>query len=120
MNSDSVFSDYRGLSPLVHYENWTKLQHEEKKTMGSGRSGIYYTSHGSSYIHHDALIHVMEGEYDPDNGIARWHINGAHGQDFMDFMDKNGIINNVNYAYDNGVRIGKIKKLLSVLQTGWE
>lgn len=45
--------------------------------MGSGRSGIYYTSHGSSYIHHDALIHVMEGEYDPDNGIARWHINGA-------------------------------------------
>lgn len=38
----------------------------------------------------------------------------------MDFMDKNGIINDVNYAYDNGVRIGKIKKLLSVLQTGWE
>lgn len=88
--------------------------------MGSGRSGIYYTSHGSSYIHHDALIHVMEGEYDPDNGIVRWHINGAHGQDSMDFMDKNGIINDVNYAYDNGVRIGKIKKLLSVLQTGWE
>ncbi len=31
MNSGRVFTDNRGLSPLVHYENWTKLQHEEKK-----------------------------------------------------------------------------------------
>lgn len=31
--------------------------------MGSGRSGIYYGTHGSRIIHHKALIHSLEGEY---------------------------------------------------------
>lgn len=31
--------------------------------MGSGESGRYYTSRGSSKIHHQALIHSIEGNY---------------------------------------------------------
>lgn len=76
--------------------------------MGSGRSGIYYTTKGSSFFHHEEMIHIMEGEYDPDLGIARTHIDGGHTQDSIDFMKKNNIDFQIVKTYPNGVRIGNI------------
>lgn len=76
--------------------------------MGSGISGIYYTSHGSSYIHHDALIHVMEGDYDIISNGQNLHYGGGHSQDAMNLMDDKGINYVVTKTYDNGVRVGNI------------
>lgn len=72
--------------------------------MGTGKSGKYYTSHGSSAIHHNAIIHSMEGSYTAGNRIK----SGGHGQDAIDYMDKNGINYNIIKTYPNGVRVGNI------------
>lgn len=78
--------------------------------MGSGRSGIYYGTHGSRIIHHEALIHSLEGEYTTSSkkGIPIRLKSGGHGQEAMDFMDKNSIKYNVVKTYKNGVRVGNI------------
>lgn len=72
--------------------------------MGTGKSGRYYTSHGSSAIHHNAIIHSMEGSYTAGNRLK----SGGHGQDAIDYMDKNGIKYNIVKTYPNGVRIGNV------------
>ena len=78
--------------------------------MGSGRSGIYYTTHGSRMIHHKALIHSLEGEYTtPSKKDVPVRLkSGGHGQDAIDFMDKNGIKYNIVKTYKNGVRVGNV------------
>ena len=78
--------------------------------MGSGRSGIYYGTHGSRIIHHKALIHSLEGEYtNPSKKDIPIRLkSGGHGQAAMDFMDKNSIKYNVVKTYKNGVRVGNI------------
>ena len=50
--------------------------------MGSGRSGIYYTTHGSRMIHHKALIHSLEGDYTTPSkeGVPIRLKSGGHGQ----------------------------------------
>lgn len=78
--------------------------------MGSGVSGKYYTTHGSTKIHHQALIHSLEGKYKLDKKThkpARLDA-GGHGQDALDFMDKNGISYNIVKTYKNGVRVGNV------------
>ena len=78
--------------------------------MGSGRSGIYYGTHGSRIIHHKALIHSLEGEYTTPSkkDISIRLKSGGHGQAAMDFMDKNSIKYNVVKTYKNGVRVGNV------------
>ena len=78
--------------------------------MGSGRSGIYYTTHGSRMIHHKALIHSLEGEYTTPSkkGVPIRLKSGGHGQDAIDFMNKNGIKYNIVKTYKNGVRVGNV------------
>lgn len=77
--------------------------------MGSGRSGIYYTSHGSSVIHHDGIIHSYEGVYkDKPDGSLKLE-KGGHGQGAIDFMDKNGMKYEINKTFSNGVRVGNVK-----------
>ena len=84
--------------------------HREASKMGSGRSGIYYTTHGSHMIHHIALIHSLEGEYTMPSrpGQLPRLKSGGHGQDAIDFMDKNGIKYNIVKTYKNGVRVGNV------------
>ena len=80
--------------------------------MGSGRSGIYYTTHGSRMIHHNALIHALEGIYSKPSkkGQVPKLLSGGHGQDAIDFMNKNGIKYNIVKTYKNGVRVGNVPK----------
>ena len=77
--------------------------------MGSGKSGKYYTSHGSRSIHHNAIIHSMEGSYTLGNRMK----SGGHGQDAIDFMTKNKIKYNIVKTYSNGVRIGNVPNHIS-------
>ena len=65
--------------------------------MGTGVSGRYYTSHGSSIVHHQALIHSFDGEYsrNPRTGAIQNIKSGGHGQSALDIMDKNGIAYNI-------------------------
>lgn len=79
--------------------------------MGSGESGRYYTSRGSSKIHHQALIHSIEGNYtkNPKTGKIQKLINGGHGQDAIDFMKKKGLNFEINKTFKNGVRVGNVK-----------
>lgn len=78
--------------------------------MGHGLSGIYYTTHGSHMIHHKALIHSLEGFYTcPVKKGQKIRIkSGGHGQDAIDYMDKNNIKYTVVHTYKNGVRIGNV------------
>lgn len=78
--------------------------------MGTGESGRYYTSHGSTSVHHQALIHSFDGKYSYNSktGAIQKIKSGGHGQSAMDIMKKNGIVYNVVKTYPNGVRIGNI------------
>lgn len=78
--------------------------------MGSGRSGIYYTTHGSRKIHHKALIHSLKGDYTTPSkkNVPVRLKSGGHGQDALNFMDKNGIKYNIVKSYKNGVRVGNV------------
>lgn len=80
--------------------------------MGTGESGNYYTSHGSDTVHHEALIHIIDGEYthDPKTGRTARLKSGGHGQASMDLMDKMGIEYNVVHEFPNGVRVGNVPK----------
>lgn len=72
--------------------------------MGTGKSGRYYTSHGSRTVHHNAIIHSLEGSYTSGNRLK----SGGHGQDAIDYLDKNGIKYNIVKTYPNGVRVGNV------------
>lgn len=81
--------------------------------MGTGDSGRYYTSHGSKWIHHGALIHSFDGKYSKDQKTGEI-INiksGGHGQSALEIMDKNGIKYNIVKTYANGVRVGNITSI---------
>lgn len=80
--------------------------------MGTGKSGKYYTTHGSSVIHHEALIHSLEGEYinHQRTGSPYRLKSGGHGQDAIDYMRKQNIEFNIVYTYENGVRVGNVPK----------
>lgn len=78
--------------------------------MGSGDSGKYYTTRGSSKIHHKALIHSWEGNYtkNPKTGKFQKLINGGHGQAAIDFMKKEGLDFEITKTLKNGVRVGNV------------
>lgn len=78
--------------------------------MGRGQSGLYYTSNGSKKIHHNALIHALEGNFtiDPRTKNISRMINGGHGQQNIDFLKKHGFGFEINKTYENGVRVGNI------------
>ena len=78
--------------------------------MGTGDSGNYYTSGGSESVHHQALIHSIDGEYthDPKTGRPQRLKAGGHGQANIEVMEKNGIEYNVVKTYENGVRVGNV------------
>ena len=81
--------------------------------MGSGESGHYYTSHGSSRVHHGALIHSFDGCFtrNPRTGKIQNIKSGGHGQSALDVMDTNGIKYNIVKTYPNGVRVGNIPSI---------
>lgn len=81
--------------------------------MGSGESGRYYTSHGSRYVHHGALIHSFDGWFsrNPRTGKIQNIKSGGHGQSALDVMDKNGIKYNIVKTFPNGVRVGNIPSI---------
>lgn len=86
--------------------------------MGTGVSGRYYTSHGSSIVHHQALIHSFDGEYsrNPRTGVIQNIKSGGHGQSALDIMDRNGIAYNIVKTYPNGVRVGNIPSIKSKIK----
>lgn len=77
--------------------------------MGTGQSGRYYTSRGSSVIHHEGIIHSFEGLYKNKADGSMKLSKGGHGQGAIDFMKENGIEYEINKTYSNGVRVGNIK-----------
>ncbi|WP_206666317.1 EndoU domain-containing protein [Bifidobacterium jacchi] len=78
--------------------------------MGSGESGRYYTSHGSRLVHHQGIIHSLDGEYTHRNGHPDRLKAGGHGQIAMEIMDLNGIEYHVVVTYPNGVRAGYVPR----------
>lgn len=81
--------------------------------MGTGDSGRYYTSNGSKYVHHGALIHSFDGKYsrNPKTGKIKNIKSGGHGQTALDIMKQNGIKYNIVKTYPNGVRVGNIPSI---------
>ncbi|MBR2570584.1 MAG: EndoU domain-containing protein [Clostridia bacterium] len=86
--------------------------------MGTGVSGRYYTSHGSSIVHHQALIHSFDGECsrNPRTGAIQNIKSGGHGQSALDVMDRNGIAYNIVKTYPNCVRVGNIPSIKSKIK----
>lgn len=78
--------------------------------MGSGESGNYYTSGGSSVVHHQALIHSIDGEYTHNQKTGRPERlkAGGHGESSIQIMKANNIVVNILATYDNGVRVGNV------------
>ena len=81
--------------------------------MGSGEAKRYYMSHGSKLVHHDALIHSIDGKYthDPETHSRPDRLkSGGHGQVSMEIMDANHIGYHVVHTYPNGVGIGYVPR----------
>ena len=78
--------------------------------MGTGESGLYYTSGGSELVHHDALIHCIDGSFthNPKTGRPERLKSGGHGQSCLEIMEANGIDFNIVGIYSNGVRVGNV------------
>ena len=79
--------------------------------MGTGISGIYYTSRGSKVVHHGAMIHSFDGEFTANykTGKLSKLKSGGHGQSCIDLMDKNGLKYKITKTYPNGVRVGYVE-----------
>lgn len=79
--------------------------------MGTGESGIYYTSGGSKRVHHQALIHSIDGifTHDPRTGKPRKMKSGGHGQSNLDLLDKYGFVYVIDKVHANGVRQGHVE-----------
>lgn len=78
--------------------------------METGVSGRYYTSRGSNIIHHEAIIHSLEGEYIKNYKTGKpYRLNsGGHGQEAIEYMTKQNIEFNIVHTYENGVRVGNV------------
>ena len=76
--------------------------------MGTGESGRYYTSHGSRFVHHNALIHSFDGSYshNTQTKAPQKLLSGGHGQTAIDIMNQNGIEYHIVKTFPNGVRVG--------------
>lgn len=59
---------------------------------------------GKEKISEKALKHSSLGEYTKTNRLK----SGGHGQESLDYMNKNGIKYNITKTYTNGVRIGNV------------
>ncbi|MBT1166149.1 EndoU domain-containing protein [Bifidobacterium simiarum] len=79
--------------------------------MGTGESGIYYTSDGSKRVHHQALIHSIEGVFthNPRTGRIQKMKSGGHGQANLDLLDNLGIRYVIDETFSNGVRKGHVE-----------
>lgn len=99
------------VSSTIYQDSLTiRVGLEEDTPMGSGVSGIYYTSKGSRKVHHQALIHSFDGKFtqkQSGDGLSR-PVSGGHGQSNIDLLKKNGIDFNIVKTYPNGVRVGNI------------
>ena len=84
---NSGFSNYKGPG--------AKLRHRNPKQM-------YFVS--NSNISLDRLKHSNLGEYTESNRPK----SGGHGQDSIDYMDKNNIPYEITKEYNNGVRVGNL------------
>ena len=78
--------------------------------MGRGDSGQYYTSHGSDRVHHQALIHSIDGNFsrNPRTGRIQKFRSGGHGQNNIKILERNGIEYHIITTYPNGVRVGYV------------
>lgn len=61
---------------------------------------------GQEPISNSAIIHSSKGNYTNNNNL----ISGGHGQEAIDYMDKNNIKYNIIKTYPNGVRVGNVPK----------
>ncbi|WP_246028073.1 EndoU domain-containing protein, partial [Paenibacillus xylaniclasticus] len=57
-----------------------------------------------------ALDHANIGDFtrNPKTGEISKMSGGGHGQDNIDFLEKNGIEYNIEFTYPNGVRVGNV------------
>lgn len=78
--------------------------------MGTGEAGVYYTSGGSNRVHHQALIHSIDGVFthDPRTGRPRKMRSGGHGQANIDLLTQYGFTFHIDKVYPNGVRRGRV------------
>lgn len=79
--------------------------------MGTGELGVYYTSHGSNRVHHEALIHSIEGAFtiNPRTGKIQRMKSGGHGQANLELLDKLGVKYYIDETFPNGVRKGRVE-----------
>lgn len=61
---------------------------------------------GEEDIPEKTLEHSSKGEYTRGGRLK----SGGHGQEALDYMDKNGIEYNITETYPNGVRVGNVPK----------
>lgn len=59
---------------------------------------------GEEDISDRTLKHSSKGDYTKTNRLK----GGGHGQEALDYMDKNGIEYNITETYSNGVRVGNV------------
>ena len=84
---NSGFSNYKnssGVPKKIKHKNFTTL---ELKSITS-----------------DRLEHSNKGEFTQGNRPT----GGGHGQDNLDYLDKNKIRYEITYEYNNGVRVGNL------------
>mgnify|MGYP002801228307 CR=1 FL=1 len=61
---------------------------------------------GKEEISEKTVRHSSKGDYTPGGRLK----GGGHGQEALDYMDKNGIQYNITKTYPNGVRVGNVPK----------
>lgn len=76
---------------------------------GAGGKNYFYehsnvTSSPPKSITKDRLEHSNKGEYT----LGNRPISGGHGQDSIDYMEKNNIPYEITMEYNNGVRVGNL------------
>lgn len=59
---------------------------------------------GKESISNSAIIHSSKGNYTRTNRLR----SGGHGQEAINYMDKNNIEFNIVKTYPNGVRVGNV------------
>lgn len=75
------------------------------KSDGRGaRGNVTQSRENVTTVSQHVLDHSNRGEFNTQNR----HKSGGHGQQNIDYMDKNGIEYEINMEYNNGVRVGNI------------
>lgn len=69
-----------------------------------------------NFIDAAAIEHSSKGNYTKTNRLS----GGGHGQEALDYMDKNGIEYNITHIYPNGVRIGNVPHHVKVKKRSGE